>query len=131
MYDFGTIAVGANIDNAINYIAWMESVAQKITLASMIGHVNTINGGVGEAVTSHLKYDTGINYNVYSDYDQILFKEEVARGTRLLNIRGYSPSGESGDTSVRDLRPDSSISPAVPPGASRRTCRTPAVGNAL
>ena len=44
------------------------------------------------------------NYNVYQDYDQILFKEEVARGTRKLNIMGYSPSGESGDTSVRDLK---------------------------
>ena len=44
------------------------------------------------------------NYNIYQDYDQILFKNEVARGTRQLNIMGYSPSGESGDTSVRDLK---------------------------
>ena len=27
------------------------------------------------------------NYNIYQDYDQILFKNEVARGTRQLNIR--------------------------------------------
>ena len=44
------------------------------------------------------------HYNIYQDYDQILFKNEVARGTRQLNIMGYSPSGESGDTSVRDLK---------------------------
>ncbi|MCP1110393.1 class II aldolase/adducin family protein [Ohessyouella blattaphilus] len=43
------------------------------------------------------------NYNIFQNYDEILFKNECARGTRLLNIRGYSPSGESGDTSVRDL----------------------------
>lgn len=42
------------------------------------------------------------NYNIYQDYDQILFKEEVAAATRKLNIDGFSPSGESGDTSVRD-----------------------------
>lgn len=44
------------------------------------------------------------NYNINMDYDQILFKEEVARGTRLLREYGYSPSGESGDVSVRDAR---------------------------
>ena len=44
------------------------------------------------------------NYNVFQDYDQKLFKEEVARGTRLLNVRGLSPSGESGDVSVRDIK---------------------------
>ncbi|HIU24748.1 MAG TPA: class II aldolase/adducin family protein [Candidatus Coprovicinus avistercoris] len=43
------------------------------------------------------------NYFVYDDPKQQLFKEEVARGTRLLNIRGLSQSGESGDCSVRDL----------------------------
>ena len=32
------------------------------------------------------------HYNIYQDYDQILFKNEVARGTRQLNIMGYSPS---------------------------------------
>ncbi len=42
LYDFGTLAVGDNIDNAINYLAWMESVAKKITLASMIGELHTI-----------------------------------------------------------------------------------------
>ena len=35
------------------------------------------------------------NYNIYQDYDQILFKNEVARGTRQLNIMGYSPSGRT------------------------------------
>lgn len=44
------------------------------------------------------------NYNVFQEYEQKLFKEEVARGTRLLNIKGFSPSGESGDVSVRDLK---------------------------
>ena len=44
------------------------------------------------------------NYNVFQDPEQKLFKEEVARGTRLLNITGLSPSGESGDISVRDLK---------------------------
>ena len=34
------------------------------------------------------------HYNIYQDYDQILFKNEVARGTRQLNIMGYSPSGD-------------------------------------
>ena len=43
------------------------------------------------------------NYFVYDDPKQRLFKEEVARGTRLLNKRGLSQSGESGDCSVRDL----------------------------
>lgn len=42
------------------------------------------------------------NYNIFQDFDQKLFKEEVARGTRLLNITGLSPSGESGDISIRD-----------------------------
>ena len=28
------------------------------------------------------------HYNIYQDYDQILFKNEVARGTRQLNIIG-------------------------------------------
>ena len=40
------------------------------------------------------------NYFVYDDPKQQLFKEEVARGTRLLNIRGLSQSGESGDCSA-------------------------------
>ena len=42
LYNFGTISVGDNVDNAINYLAWMESVAEKITLASMIGELNHI-----------------------------------------------------------------------------------------
>ncbi|MDP4110330.1 MAG: hypothetical protein Q8878_09925, partial [Bacillota bacterium] len=42
LYDFGSIAVGNNIDNAINYLAWMESVTRKITLASMIGKLRII-----------------------------------------------------------------------------------------
>lgn len=44
------------------------------------------------------------NYNVFQDFDQKLFKEEVARGTQRLNITGLSPSGESGDVSVRDKK---------------------------
>jgi ribulose-5-phosphate 4-epimerase/fuculose-1-phosphate aldolase len=44
------------------------------------------------------------NYNIYQDYDNILFKEEVARGTRLLREYGHSPSGDSGDVSVRDIK---------------------------
>ena len=31
-----------NMDNAFNYLAWMESVTRKITLASMIGELHTI-----------------------------------------------------------------------------------------
>lgn len=46
------------------------------------------------------------NYNVYNDYDQRLFKEEVAKGTRRLNMTGLSPSGESGDVSIRDPKSD-------------------------
>lgn len=42
------------------------------------------------------------NYNIFQDFEQKLFKEEVARGTRRLNITGLSPSGESGDVSIRD-----------------------------
>ncbi|NLY90445.1 MAG: class II aldolase/adducin family protein [Firmicutes bacterium] len=104
LYHFGSLSVGANVDHAINYLAWMESVARKITHASMIGELKYINNTVGQLVTEGFEYNTGTNYNVFNDYDQILFKEEVARGTRLLNLRGYSPSGESGDTSVRDLK---------------------------
>ena len=43
------------------------------------------------------------NYHVYDSPKQMLYKNEVARGTRLLNIRGLSQSGESGDCAVRDL----------------------------
>jgi L-ribulose-5-phosphate 4-epimerase len=42
------------------------------------------------------------NYNINMDYSSILFKEDVARGTRLLHDSGLSPSGDSGDVSVRD-----------------------------
>ncbi len=104
LYDFGSLAVGANIDNTINYLAWVESVARKVTHASLLGEPLTINPGMAQLVTEGVEYTTDINYDIYNDYDQILFKEEVARGTRLLNLRGYSPSGESGDTSVRDLK---------------------------
>jgi ribulose-5-phosphate 4-epimerase/fuculose-1-phosphate aldolase len=44
------------------------------------------------------------DYNIYQDYDNLLFKEEVARGTRLLRAYGHSPSGDSGDVSVRDVK---------------------------
>lgn len=104
LYNFGSLAVGANVDNAINYLAWVESVARKITQAAVIGELNYINPTVGPLVTEGIEYTANMNYDTYNDYDQILFKEEVARGTRLLNIRGYSPSGESGDTSIRDLK---------------------------
>lgn len=104
LYNFGSLAVGANVDNTINYLAWVESVARKATHASFLGSLNYIHPAGGQLVTEGIEYDTSINYSIYNDYDQILFKEEVARGTRLLNKRGYSPSGESGDTSVRDLK---------------------------
>ena len=104
LYNFGSLAVGANVDNTINYLAWVESVARKITQASVIGDLNYINPTAIQLVTEGTEYNTDIDYDTYSDYDQILFKEEVARGTRLLNMRGYSPSGESGDTSARDLK---------------------------
>lgn len=104
LYNFGSLAVGSNVDNTINYLAWIESVARKITHASVIGELKFINPMVGQLVTEGIEYNADIDYDIYNDYDQILFKEEVARGTRLLNIRGYSPSGESGDTSVRDLK---------------------------
>ena len=42
------------------------------------------------------------NYKLHTDYDQILFREEVARGTRNLNIKGYSQAGDSGDIGIRD-----------------------------
>lgn len=42
LHNFGSLAVGDNIDNAFNYLAWMESVTRKITLASMIGELHTI-----------------------------------------------------------------------------------------
>lgn len=40
--NFGSLAVGDNMDNAFNYLAWMESVTRKITLASMIGELHAI-----------------------------------------------------------------------------------------
>lgn len=42
LHNFGSLAVGDNMDNAFNYLAWMESVTRKITLASMIGELHTI-----------------------------------------------------------------------------------------
>ncbi len=42
LYNNGCIATGDNVDNAINYLAWMEEVAQKITLASFIGDLHYI-----------------------------------------------------------------------------------------
>ena len=91
LYNGGIICVGDNIDNVINYVAWMESVAEKIALAELIGEVKTITA-------------QPLNLVTYQNYSEILFKEEVARGTRMLNIKGYSPSGESGDVAVRDLQ---------------------------
>lgn len=41
-YDNGCIATGDNVDNAINYLSWMEEVAQKITYASLIGDIHYI-----------------------------------------------------------------------------------------
>ena len=104
LYNGGIICVGSNIDNVINYIAWMESVAEKIALAELIGEVKTITADPINLVTQGFKYELDTNYNTFQDYDQILFKEEVARGTRMLNEKGYSPSGESGDVAVRDLK---------------------------
>ncbi len=37
LYRYGALSVADNIDNAINYLAWMESVSEKFVLASMIG----------------------------------------------------------------------------------------------
>ena len=42
LHNFGSLAVGDNMDNAFNYLAWMESVTRKITLVSMIGELHTI-----------------------------------------------------------------------------------------
>lgn len=44
------------------------------------------------------------NYKeLFATPKDLMWKEEVARGTRLLNKWGLSQSGESGDCSVRDL----------------------------
>ena len=44
------------------------------------------------------------NYKeLFATPKDLMWKEEVARGTRLLNMWGLSQSGESGDCSVRDL----------------------------
>ena len=44
------------------------------------------------------------NYKeLFASPKDLMWKEEVARGTRLLNKWGLSQSGESGDCSVRDL----------------------------
>ena len=42
LHDNGCIATGDNVDNAINYLSWMEEVAQKITYASFIGKIHYI-----------------------------------------------------------------------------------------
>ncbi len=42
LHNNGCIATGDNVDNAINYLSWMEEVAQKITYASMIGDLHYI-----------------------------------------------------------------------------------------
>ncbi len=51
LYNGGIICVGANIDNAINYVAWMDSVAEKIALAELIGEVKTITADPISMVT--------------------------------------------------------------------------------
>lgn len=42
LYNNGCIATGDNVDNAINYLSWIEEVAQKITYASFIGDIHYI-----------------------------------------------------------------------------------------
>ena len=42
MHDNGSVSVGSNVDEALNYLAWMEEVAQKIYRASLIGDVQWI-----------------------------------------------------------------------------------------
>lgn len=42
MHSNGAVATGDNVDNALNYLAWMEEVAQKITLASLVGDLHYI-----------------------------------------------------------------------------------------
>ncbi len=42
------------------------------------------------------------NYNQFNKITEVLFQEENGRGTRLLHSKNYSPTGDSGDTSVRD-----------------------------
>ena len=42
MHNNGCIATGDNVDTALNYLAWMEEVAQKITLASLVGDLHYI-----------------------------------------------------------------------------------------
>ena len=41
--DFGSVAVADNVDNALNYLAWMEEVCQKIVRAEMIGEIQWID----------------------------------------------------------------------------------------
>ena len=41
--DFGSISVADNVDNALNYLAWMEEVCQKIVRAEMIGDIQWID----------------------------------------------------------------------------------------
>lgn len=43
MKDFGAVAIADNVDNALNYLAWMEEVAQKIVRAELIGDIKWID----------------------------------------------------------------------------------------
>ena len=69
---------------------------------------------MAQLVTEGVEYTTDINYDIYNDYDQILFKEEVARGTRLLNlallfpfrrIRRHERAGPENRADLRFRRP--------------------------
>ena len=77
LYNGGIICVGDNIDNVINYVAWMESVAEKIALAELIGEVETITDQPLNLVTANYEYTVDTDYNTYQNYNEILFKEEV------------------------------------------------------
>ena len=37
LHEFGAVAVAGTVDRAINYLAWLESVARKTLRASLIG----------------------------------------------------------------------------------------------
>ena len=42
--DFGSVALADNVDNALNHLAWMEEVCQKIVRAELIGDIQWIEG---------------------------------------------------------------------------------------
>ena len=44
MKDYGTIAVAENLDTALMYLGWIESVAQKVAMASALGEVKVVGG---------------------------------------------------------------------------------------